>query len=99
MGIRPNASQFRVLKKLIVLTHPTPAATSPTRPESAGAASSAKDTTHPGKAAGESKPEAYQSSPARPELPRQLVSRVDMVENFNEPRTTLKSFFSTLLCR
>jgi hypothetical protein len=76
MGIRPNASQIRVLKKLIVLTHPTLAATSPTRPESAGAASSAKGTTHPGKAAGESKPEAYQS-PARPELPRQLVSRVD----------------------
>ena len=69
MGIRPNASQFRVLKKLIVLTHPTPAR---------------QDAPHPGKAAGESKPEAYP---------------LGYVEDFDEPRTTLRSFFSTLLCR
>src|SRR3954468_5322191 len=32
----------------------------------------------------ESKPEAYPSSPAPPELPRQLVSRVGYVEDFDE---------------
>ena len=36
------------------------------------------------KAAGESKPEAYP---------------LGYVEDFDEPRTTLRSFFSTLLCR
>jgi hypothetical protein len=51
----------------------------------------------PRKAAGESKPEAYPSSPARPELPRQLVSRVGYVEDFDEPRTKLADFFSILL--
>jgi hypothetical protein len=39
------------------------------------------------KAAGESKPEAYPFSPAHPELPRQLVSQVGYVEDFDEPRT------------
>ena len=47
MCLRPNASQFRVLKKLIVLTHPTPAATPPAHPESAETASSPRDAPYP----------------------------------------------------
>jgi len=58
-----------VLKKVIVLTHPTPAR---------------QDSPYPEKAAGEKAPEAY--------LRR-------YVEEGFEPRTTLRSFFSTLLCR
>jgi hypothetical protein len=99
MGVRPNASQFRVLKKLIILTHPTPAATSPARPESAEAASSPRDAPHPGKAAGESKPEAYPFSPTRPRSAKTPRFPSEYVEDFDEPRTTLRSFFSALLCR
>jgi hypothetical protein len=47
MCLRPNASQFRVLKKVIVLTHPIPAATSPAHPESAKTASSPRDAPYP----------------------------------------------------
>ena len=84
MGIRPNASQFRVLKKVIVLTHPTPAR---------------QDAPHPGKAAGESKPVAYPSSPARLRAAKTARFPRGYVDDFDEPRTTLRSFFSTLLCR
>ena len=83
MCLRPNASQFRVLKKLIVLTHPTPAR---------------QDAPHPGKAAGESKPEAYPSHPPTQSYQNSSFP-VGYVEDFDEPRTTLRSFFSTLLCR
>ena len=41
-------------------------------------------------------PEAYRSSPAHPELPRQLVSQVGYVEDAFEVRTKLVSFFSIL---
>jgi len=47
MGIRPNASQFRVLKKIIILIHTIPAATSPARPEAAETASSPRDAPYP----------------------------------------------------
>jgi hypothetical protein len=73
-----------VLKNFIVLTHPPPAATSPARPESAETASSPRDSPYLDKAAGEKATEAY--------LRR-------YVEEGFEPRTTLRNFFSTLLCR
>jgi hypothetical protein len=73
-----------VLKNFIVLTHPTLAATSLARPESAETASSPMDTPHPGKAAGEKATEAY--------LRR-------YVEEGFEPRTKLRNFLSTRLCR
>ncbi len=34
-------------------------------------------------------PQAYRSSPAHPELPRQLVSQVGYVEGLNDARTPL----------
>jgi hypothetical protein len=37
--------------------------------------------------------------PPTPELPRQLVSRVGYVEDFDEPRTTLGAVFTSLLGR
>ena len=43
------------------------------------------------------RPQAYPSSPAHPELPRQLVSRVGYVEDLFKARTKLEGFFSILL--
>ena len=43
------------------------------------------------------RPQAYPSSPAHPELPRQLVSRVGYVEDLFKARTKLGGFFSILL--
>ncbi|MEY4704385.1 MAG: hypothetical protein RL042_581 [Nitrospirota bacterium] len=42
-------------------------------------------------------PEASRSSPAHPELPRQLVSQVGNVEDAFEARTKLAGVFSNLL--
>jgi hypothetical protein len=82
MCVRPHASQFRVLKKFIVLTHPTLAR---------------QDAPHPGKAAGESNPEAYPFSPTRPRSAKTARFPSGYVEDFDKPRTTLRSFSSTLL--
>ncbi len=49
-------------------------------------------------AAGESKPEAYQFSPARPELPSSS-SPEGYVEDCDEPRTTLGACFNSRLKR
>jgi len=46
-GLEQKNHPHRTLKKLVLLTHPTLAATSPTRPESAKTASSPKDTPCP----------------------------------------------------
>ncbi len=43
------------------------------------------------------RPQAYPSSPAHPELPKQLVSRVGYVEGLFKARTKLENFFSILL--
>jgi hypothetical protein len=44
-------------------------------------------------------PQAYPSSPAHPELPRQLVSPVGYIEDLNDARMPLADFFSILLDR
>ena len=51
------------------------------------------------KAAGESKPEAYPSSPTRPRAAKTARFPSEYVEDFDDPRTTLRSFSPTLLCR